>query len=254
MKDLTDALWAAYRRNGDTRARHQLLDQYLGLVHHSAHQLARRISRDVEVEDLIGAGTVGLVQALEGFDPERGLAFSTYAMPRIRGAMLDELRQRDWMPRTIRMRNRQIAEARHAVQQRQGRMANPEELAEALGVDMGTFWRWQGESEGRAFVALDGSHDGGEGDETRLSETIADDSAVEPGDALTERETREVLLRAFRQLPEKDRLVLSLSYYEQMNLREIGEVLHVSESRVSQLRTRALKRLRGCVDAIEEAA
>ena len=95
MTDLIDALWARYRGTGDPQARTQLLDRYLGLVHHSAHQLARRISRDVEIDDLIGAGTLGLVQALEGFDPGRGLAFSTYAMPRIRGAMLDELRARD---------------------------------------------------------------------------------------------------------------------------------------------------------------
>ena len=100
MTDLIDALWARYRGKGDTIARAQLLDRYLGLVHHSAHQLARRISREVEIDDLIGAGTRGLVQALEGFDPGRGLAFSTYAMPRIRGSMLDELRARDWMPRS----------------------------------------------------------------------------------------------------------------------------------------------------------
>ena len=92
MSDLNEALWARYRINGDTRARALLLDRYLGLVHHSAHQLARRISREIEIDDLIGAGTLGLVQALEGFDEHRGLAFSTYAMPRIRGAMLDELR------------------------------------------------------------------------------------------------------------------------------------------------------------------
>jgi len=254
MTDLIDALWARYRRTGDPHARTQLLDRYLGLVHHSAHQLARRISRDVEIDDLIGAGTLGLVQALEGFDPERGLAFSTYAMPRIRGAMLDELRTRDWMPRSVRMRSRQLQGARADLQHRLGRQPSPEELATALQIDMPTYWRWQEEIDGRVLLQLDAGHDDAEEHSPRLAESIADVMAAEPGDALDDQETLVRLRDAFDRLGQRDRLVLSLYYYEELNLRQIGEVMHVSESRISQIRTRALKRLRELVELVEDEA
>lgn len=253
MTDLIDALWARYRDRGDTLARAQLLDRYLGLVHHSAHQLARRISRDVEIDDLIGAGTLGLVQALEGFDPGRGLAFSTYAMPRIRGSMLDELRARDWMPRSIRMRSRQIAAARAKLQQSLGRQPSHEEIAATLGVDMPTFWKWQEEVDGRLVLQLDGATHGHE-DAPPLAETIADVLAEEPGDALDDADALARLRESFRHLSTRDRLVLTLYYYEELNLRQIGEVLHVSESRVSQIRSRALKRLRDLHEPLERAA
>lgn len=254
MTDLIEALWARYRETGDARVRAQLLDRYLGLVHHSAHQLARRISRDVEIDDLIGAGTLGLVQALEGFDPGRGLAFSTYAMPRIRGSMLDELRSRDWMPRSIRMRCRQLGAARHKLQQKFGRQPSNEELAETLQIDMPTFFRWQEEVDGRVMLQLDGS--GADDDhEPRLSESISDLFAAGVGDALDQEESTDRLREAFQQLSGRDRLVLTLYYYEELNLRQIGEVMHVSESRISQIRTRALKRLRELVQgAMREAA
>ena len=255
MTDLIEALWARYRETGDARVRAQLLDRYLGLVHHSAHQLARRVSRDIEIDDLIGAGTLGLVQALEGFDPGRGLAFSTYAMPRIRGSMLDELRSRDWMPRSIRMRSRQLAGARHALQQKFGRQPSHEEIAETLQIDMETYYRWQEEVDGRVILQLDGGS-GDDDHEPRLSESIADIFAAGVGDELDHEETVDRLREAFQQLSGRDRLVLTLYYYEELNLRQIGEVMHVSESRISQIRTRALKRLRDLVQvaAQEEAA
>lgn len=253
MTDLIEALWARYRETGDARVRAQLLDRYLGLVHHSAHQLARRVSRDIEIDDLIGAGTLGLVQALEGFDPGRGLAFSTYAMPRIRGAMLDELRGRDWMPRSVRMRSRQFFATRADLQQKLGRQPAAEEEAEALGLDMATYFRWQEEVDGRVLLQLDAGSDGDDGDRApRLAESIADLLAAEPGGELDHEQMLERLREGFLQMSSRDRMVLSLYYYEEMNLREIGQVLHVSESRISQIRTRALKRLRELVEIHEE--
>jgi RNA polymerase sigma factor for flagellar operon FliA len=254
MTDLIDALWARYRRTGDPHARTQLLDRYLGLVHHSAHQLARRISRDVEIDDLIGAGTLGLVQALEGFDPGRGLAFSTYAMPRIRGAMLDELRTRDWMPRSVRMRSRQLQGARADLQHRLGRQPSHEELASALSIDLPTYWRWQEEIDGRVVLQLDAGHDSSDDHAPRLADTIADVLATDPGEHLDDQETIERLKDAFDRLGSRDRLVLSLYYYEELNLRQIGEIMHVSESRISQIRTRALKRLRELVHYVQDEA
>ena len=253
MMDLTDTLWARYRATGDTKVRAQLLDRYLGLVHHSAHQLLRRVSRDIELHDLVGAGTLGLVQALEGFEPERGLAFSTYAMPRIRGAMLDELRGRDWMPRSVRMRSRQFFATRADLQQKLGRQPAVEEEAEALGLDMPTYFRWQEEVDGRVILRLDAGSGSDDGDlAPRLAESIADLFAAEPGAELDHEQMLERLREGFLQMSSRDRMVLSLYYYEEMNLREIGQVLHVSESRISQIRTRALKRLRELVEIHEE--
>lgn len=251
MTDLIDALWKRYRRSGDAAARNQLLDRYLGLVHHSAHQLIRRVSREIDLDDLVGAGTVGLVQALEGFDPARGLAFSTYAMPRIRGAMLDELRSRDWMPRSIRARTRLFAQVRSDLQQALGRQPSSEEIAQALRVDMPTFWKWQQEVDGRHMIPLDQPTNGDDGS-MKLSESIADLLASDPSDAIEEEERLAALREGFKHLSTRDRLVLTLYYFEELNLRQIGEILHVSESRISQIRTRALERLRTLViDGIE---
>jgi RNA polymerase sigma factor for flagellar operon FliA len=248
MTELTDTLWQRYRGAGDLRARALLLDRYLGLVHHSAHQLIRRVSREIELDDLVGAGSVGLVQALEGFDPGRGLAFSTYAMPRIRGAMLDELRSHDWMPRSIRSRSRMLQQARADLQQHLGRQPDHEQVAERLGIDLPTYWKWHEESGGRLMLQLDQSTSHADGDETRLAEGIADPLAVEPGDDLDHAQQITLLREGFEQLAARDRLVLTLYYHEELNLRQIGEVLHVSESRISQIRTRALRRLRDLVE------
>jgi len=250
MADLNDALWARYRAQSDPAARSQLLDRYIGLVHHTAREIIRRVSRAVELDELVSAGTLGLVQALEGFDPGRGLAFSSYAIPRIRGAMLDELRAQDWVPRSVRARSRQLAQARDGLLQRLGRMPMATELAQALGVDLDTYWRWADQAEGRVVLALDAPAGADEHGDSPLSETIADTESTDPGADLARSETLRALHESFALLSSKDRLVLSLYYYEQMNLKEIGEVLHVSESRVSQIRTRALRRLREAIDSI----
>jgi RNA polymerase sigma factor for flagellar operon FliA len=244
LPELAAALWTRYRETGDPTSRARLLDLYLGLVHHGARELLKRAAHDLEFDELISAGTLGLVQAIEGFDPGRGLAFSTYAMPRIRGAMLDEMRSRDWMPRTVRTRRRLIARARGRLLQRLGRPPEARELAAELGVTLATYWRWMGEADPRVMLALHHAAGPGGGEAPRLDETIPDLRASEPGEALTRAETLAELREAFAALPEKERLVLSLYYYEELSLKQIGEVLHVSESRISQIRTRALKRLR----------
>lgn len=254
MADHTESLWARYRGEGDLHARRELLDRYLGLVHHCACEVHRRFAGSVERDELVSAGTIGLVQALEGFDPSRGLAFSTYAVPRIRGAMLDELRAQDWMSRTARARKRRLEKMRAALAQRLGRAPTVEETAEVLGVDTATVHRWAGEADGSAFVFVDGPEgDQGE-DATRAWELVPDPDGEEPGAALVKDETLRELFAAMMSLPPKERLVLVLYYYEELGLRQIGEVLHVSESRVSQIRSRALRRLRERASLVVEGA
>jgi RNA polymerase sigma factor for flagellar operon FliA len=241
---LTDALWQRYRATGDPAARTQLLDRYLGLVHHVARQVAARVSDVVEVDDLVSAGTLGLVQSLESFDLSRGLAFSTYAMRRIRGSILDELRSRDWVPRSVRAKGRQMAAVVSQLEGALGRSPEPKEVASALSLDLETYWRWREEVDGAVLVSLDGSMSVDHAEAASLEETLQDVSAAVPGEALGHEETVATLRHAIGMLPPKERTVLALYYYEELNLRQIAEVLHVTESRVSQIRTQALKRLR----------
>ncbi len=251
---MTDALWQRYRATGDPEARTQLLDRYLGLVHHVARQVAARVSDVVEVDDLVSAGTLGLVQALESFDLSRGLAFSTYAMRRIRGAILDELRSRDWVPRSVRAKGRQMAAVVASLESRLGRAPEPAEVAGALSLDMPTYWRWREEVDGAVLVSLDGSLSLDHAEAASMEETLPDHAARVPGEALDDEETVAALKQAIGMLPPKERTVLALYYYEELNLRQIAEVLHVTESRVSQIRTQALKRLRQRLTPTEERA
>jgi RNA polymerase sigma factor for flagellar operon FliA len=244
MTAITDTLWQRFAKNHDAEARAQLLDRYLGLVHHCARDMAGRVGHAVEFDDLLGAGTLGLVQALEGFDLSRGLAFSTYAMRRIRGAILDELRSRDWRPRSVRTKGRQMAAVVSALEVRFGRPPVPDEVARAMGIDLDTYFRIKEDVEGGVIVSLAGTVARGGDDALRLEETLADPSGTEAFEEVGRTETFARLKTAIRQLPPRERTVLSLYYYEELNLKQIAEVLHVTESRVSQIRTQALRRLR----------
>lgn len=248
---LTDALWDRYRNQGDAEARAQLLDRYLGLVHHVAREVAARATQ-VELDDLVGAGTIGLVKALESFDRERGLAFSTYAVRRIRGAILDDLRSRDWIPRSVRLKGRKLAAAVQELESRLGRAPEPREVAAALGIDLDTYFDWKHAVDGGVMVSFDGAGESGDRQAVALEETINDPEAPLPGDQLQQDEQVAGLRDAIASLPEKERIVLSLYYYEEMNLRQIAEVLHVTESRISQIRTQALRRLRERLQAEEQ--
>jgi len=238
----TDALWARYRSTGDQAARSELLERYLGLVHHVAREISVRTPA-VELDELVSIGTIGLVLALDRFDLSRGLAFSTYAVRRIRGAILDDLRSRDWMPRSARVKARRLTTAVAELQARLGREARPREVAASLDISLETYWEWRGVQQGGMTTSLDGNA----GDERQgftLEETLENPEAPVPDQQLQDVERADRLKAAIAALPEKERIVLSLYYYEELNLRQIAEVLHVTESRVSQIRSRALKWLR----------
>ena len=251
--NVTEALWDRYRATGDVAARGLLLDRYLGLVHHVAREFAAR-SAAAEVDDLVSAGALGLVRALDSFDRSRGLAFSTYAVQRIRGAILDELRARDWIPRSVRTKGRKIAAAVDLLGRELGRAATPAEVAEALELDLATYWEWRGAVDGGTMVSFEAAIPSAEGRTLALEETLPDADAPLPGDELASEEERAGMRAALGRLPERERLVLSLYYYEELNLRQIAEVLKVTESRISQIRSQALRRLRGHLSEREEAA
>jgi RNA polymerase sigma factor for flagellar operon FliA len=244
-------LWMAYAA-GDLDARDALLRENLSLVHHVARQLARGLATDADVDEMVSAGTIGLMGALDSFDTTRGLAFSTFAVPRIRGAILDELRRQDHVPRSVRRKTRSMAAACESLARTLGRAPEPREIAERLGVDVPTLWRWQADVEGAVHVPLDRSSDR--------------DGALPPpaellgsGDELAdERLTREEdvarLRDAMLALKDQERTVLSLYYFEDLKAREIAEVLGVSESRISQIRSKALAQLRAALAPLRASA
>jgi RNA polymerase sigma factor for flagellar operon FliA len=235
-------LLAQYRDLGRPSARDTLVERHLGLVYHVARQLARRLPESVELEDLVGTGTLGLMQAVEQFDTGRGVMFSTYAVPRIRGAMLDDLRRQDWMPRSARTRARRLESARARLATELGRPATPGETADALELDGETYWEWREDAVGPTLVDFDGRPSGQE-DGGRLRDVLPDPFADGFAGEVEEESEATRLQHALEVLGERERLVLALYYYEELTLKEIGEVMGLTESRISQIRARALRRL-----------
>ena len=236
-----DVLWARYRSAGDADAREQLLARHLGLVHHVAREVSRRIP-SIEIGELVSAGALGLMKALDSFDLSRGLAFSTYVVLRIRGAILDDLRSRDSTPRSVRMKRRKIESAAAALEGELGRSPTPKEIAERLDVDLETFWKWKDAVGIHCEADLPTNSKGQRA--SRDAENHADPTAALVSQQLVESEHTAQLQLLIAQLPEQQRRVLALYYYEELNLRQVGEVLKVSESRVSQIRSQALRRLK----------
>ena len=239
----TNALWTRYA-TGDESARQALLNENLGLVHFVARQVTRGLGVELEFDELVSAGALGLMTALKTFEPDRGLAFSTFATPRIRGAILDELRRQDHVPRSIRRKTREINAAREALGREISAAPTDHETAARLGVDVDTLWRWQADVEGAVHLPLDQSAPSGEDAAPTQGEILsaADD---EGADAQLNHEQEVGLLRqAILGLKEQERTVLSLYYFEELKLHEIATILNLTESRVSQIRSKALANLR----------
>ncbi len=248
MTHATDVLWEQYRRQADPETRAALLSQHVGLVHHVARPIAARVGDAVSYEDLVGAGMLGLVQAFESFDPGREVAFSTYATQRIRGSVLDELRAADPRTRLVRTRTRRLIDAETTLNRALGRAPEPAEVATSLGITLDDYWEWDRTRETPVPVALDSPVIPGVGGPT-LAETIPSPDTPAPDAALLQEERLAGLRAAIATLPEQQRMVLTLCYFEELNLRQIAEVLHVTESRISQVRTAALASLRQTMQA-----
>jgi len=246
------ALWTAYAA-GDVDARDALLRENLSLVHHVARQLARGLAADADIDELVSAGTMGLMTALEAFDLSRGLAFSTFAVPRIRGAILDELRRQDHVPRSVRRKTRSMAAARETLTRRLGRTPTVDELASELSVDAATLWRWQADVEGAVHVPLDRSATDRDGTTASPAEFLGN-GEERTDDRLSREEEIGMLREALLALKEQERTVLSLYYFEELKAREIAEVMGVSESRISQIRSKALAQLRFALAPLQATA
>jgi RNA polymerase sigma factor FliA len=202
----------------------------------------------------VSAGTSWLINAVDGFDGDRGVAFSTFAAPRIRGAILDELRRQDHVPRSIRRKIRDISAAREALTNEDGHGPSDQQLADYLQVDIETFWRWQSEIECSFFVPLDKPVDDDDPRSGTPSQSVSGVTAAMIEDDLTHQEEVEVLREAIMDLREQERIVLSLYYFEELKLHEIGAIIELTESRVSQIRSRAVAKLRAKMARLREQA
>jgi RNA polymerase sigma factor FliA len=242
----TQGLWREYRRSRDQHLRDRLILTYAPLVKYVAGRLGSGLPAHVDEGDLVSYGLLGLIGAIERYDPNRDVKFETYAIARIKGSIIDELRAMDWVPRSVRARARDIERAIAELESRLGRAPTDEEIAQKLGLSQEELDGSLTDISRSSIAALDElwtvSSSGG--DQIALIDTIEDTQGPEPQSALAETEMKEAIAEAIARLPEREKLVVTLYYYEELTLREIGEVLGVTESRVSQLHTKAVLRLK----------
>ena len=239
-------LWRRYKNDGDQRARERLVVAYSPLVKYVAGRMGSGLPAHIDEADLISYGLGGLIAAIERFDMSREIRFETYAITRIKGAILDELRALDWVPRSVRARARQIERAHVKLEATMQRAPTEEELAAELDLSIDEFRDSLLAIANSSISALDElwTSSDSSGDSISLLDTLRDPSAVDPEHVVDQNELRDRIADAVDRLPEREKLVIALYYYENLTLREIGEVLRVSESRVSQLHTKAVIGLR----------
>jgi len=229
---------AMYQEASEQLTYEELVAKHMPLVKRVAYHLMARMPNSVQLDDLVQAGMVGLLEAMQNYDASKGASFETYARIRIRGSMIDEVRRGDWTPRSVYHKARRLAEAMHAVENREQRAAQDEEVAAELGVDLASYYKILADTNGCHVLSYDDlSADGWVSDDD-------DGSADGPLPELQKNLFKEGLSSAIETLPERERMVLSLYYDNEFNLREIGEVLGVSEARICQIHAQALTRLR----------
>ena len=239
-------LWRRYKADEDQRARERLVLAYAPLVKYVAGRMSSGLPSHVEEADLISYGLLGLISAIERFEPEREIKFETFAITRIKGSIIDELRSLDWVPRSVRARAREIEKANAKLEHELQRAPTDQEIADRLDLSLDEFQDSLMRISNSSVVALDElwTVSDASGDQVSLLDTIQDPQAIDPAREMDATEMKDRLADAIARLPEREKLVVALYYYENLTLREIGEVLGVTESRVSQLHTKAVLRLK----------
>ena len=235
-------LWAEYSKNNDAEIREQIIIEYSSLVKIVAGRLSMYLGYNVEYEDLVSYGVFGLIDAIDKFDYEKGVKFETYASLRIRGAILDQIRKMDWIPRSLRQKQKKMDAALAKIELEKGRLATDEELAEELNLEMDELYTWQGQTKINNLISLDEYID--QGSEMRMDSTH-NSYFEQPESVMEKQELKEMITQALESLTEKEKKVVLLYYYEDMTLKEISKVLEVSESRISQLHTKAFQKMKG---------
>ena len=226
------------------KLREELLVHFLSLVKQVAGRIIISLPRSVELEELEGAGLVGLVNAIDRFDPAVGVKFETYAIPRIKGAILDGLRELDWAPRSVRAKSRQLEESIQILSGQLGRPPNDKELADHMGFDLDSYYQLLDNTSIATLLSLDDNLTSRQGESMSLSDIVEGNEDSIPYFGLEKEEIKLLTIEAIKSLSEQERLVIALYYYEELTLKEIGLVMEVSESRVSQIHTKAIITLR----------
>ena len=239
----TEKLWSEYHKKPTAEIREQLILAYAQLVKLVAGRLSMYLGHNVEFEDLVSYGIFGLIDAIDKFDPDKNVKFETYARLRIRGTILDYIRKMDWIPRTVRQRQRQIDEAIKQIEMRTGKAASDEEIAAELGLSEEEYCNWQSQLKVTNVISLNEFEEQGAGPEP-VMDASHNSHFARPEDVVEEAELKQMLIDSLELLTEKERRVIELYYYEDLTLKEISRVLEVSESRISQLHTKALVKMR----------
>ncbi len=254
QQDLKET-WARYKKDGDEKARETLVLAYSPLVKFVAGRMSSGLPGHIEEADLISYGLLGLIGAIERFDLSREIKFETFAVARIKGSIIDELRSLDWVPRSVRAKAREIEATQTKLEHELGRAPTDEEVAQKLDISVNDFRESLLQISNSTVVALDElwTVSDSSGDQVSLLDTMKDPNAVDPAKELGVSELKDRLAHAISRLPEREKLVIALYYYENLTLREIGEVLGVTESRVSQLHTKAVLRLKARLQSEVEA-
>jgi len=246
--EVTERDWSRYQKCRSEEMRQQLLEKYLPLVRNVASRMAMGFPRSVELSDLVNTGVIGLIEAFGNYDSARGVKFETYAVPRIRGAILDELRALDWVPRSTRAKSREIDRAYTGLENELGRKPQNAEIAHRMNISVQELHLAMDDVHGTNVLSLDEVvYREDDNRQVPRIETIVDGSVGNILSDIEKGELRSFLVVAIDRLTDQEKLVIALYYFEELTLKEIGEVMHISESRVSQIHTRAVAKLRGMV-------
>lgn len=239
------ALWERYKSEHDASSRERLILQYSPLVKYVAGRVSVGLPATIEHGDLVSYGMFGLIDAIEKFDLEKGVRFETYAIARIKGAIIDELRSIDWVPRSVRGKARDVERSLQALEAKLRRTPTEKELAEEMGISLKDLHQTLAQVSLTSLVALDESYSGEDNERTPLVDTLRDTKAPDPVASYEDQEQKQLLAQAISKMNERERTVVVLYYFEGMTLAQIGEVLGVTESRVCQMHTKAVLGLRG---------
>jgi RNA polymerase sigma factor for flagellar operon FliA len=252
--DEIEAMWVEYKSSGSQDARDKLILHYSPLVKYVAGRVAVGLPANIEQADLISYGIFGLIDAIDKYELTRGIKFETYAISRIRGAIIDELRAIDWVPRSVRFKAREVEKAYTTLENRLKRPPSDAEIAEEMGVSLDELNNIYSQLSTVSLVALDElmTVEGQKGDRLSLVETLEDTRATSPIEAFETEEMKGILTDAINRLPEREKIVITLYYYEGLTLAQIGQVLGVTESRICQMHTKAVLALRGKISEVTQ--
>lgn len=242
VKDVADEIWVTYKKTKDQNLRNILIERYMPLVRSISERLLATLPKSIDLDDLSSAGVFGLIDAIEGFDITRGIKFKTYCTTRIRGSILDELRARDWVPRLVRLKAHKIEKAYKAIEARLGRKPTDYEMARKLGCTLREYGEMLEEASPTTVSSLNETLDE-EGDDKSIKrvDILEDKKSIDPVESLNQ---SDVFNFCTRHLTEKERLIIIMYYYDGLTMKEIGEVLNLTESRICQIHSNVLSRLK----------